>query len=147
MLTVAGVSEGQYEIVLKKEFPRIQEGVTRVFKDKDVPNPKFMVVVAAKRHHARFYPVGGKYVEENGNPPAGTVVDRAISMGRGYDFYLQAHHALQGTARPTPYVVIKDDCRMGADEIQQLTHGLCYLFSRATKGVSLCPPAYYADIA
>lgn len=26
------------------------------------------------------------------------------------------------------------------------THNLCYLFGRATKSVSICPPAYYADL-
>lgn len=26
------------------------------------------------------------------------------------------------------------------------THHLCYLFGRATKSVSICPPAYYADL-
>ena len=26
------------------------------------------------------------------------------------------------------------------------THNLCYLFGRATKAVSICPPAYYADL-
>jgi eukaryotic translation initiation factor 2C len=33
-----------------------------------------------------------------------------------------------------------------ADEVERLTHAMCYIFGRATKAVSLCPPAYYADI-
>uniref|UniRef100_L2G683 RNA interference and gene silencing protein n=1 Tax=Colletotrichum fructicola (strain Nara gc5) TaxID=1213859 RepID=L2G683_COLFN len=33
-----------------------------------------------------------------------------------------------------------------ADQLEKLTHNLCYLFGRATKAVSICPPAYYADI-
>jgi hypothetical protein len=36
---------------------------------------------------------------------------------------------------------------MGADEIQQGTHTASYLYGRATKAVSLVPPAYYADLA
>jgi eukaryotic translation initiation factor 2C len=31
--------------------------------------------------------------------------------------------------------------------VEDLTHNMCYLFGRATKAVSLCPPAYYADLA
>src|ERR1700722_13935123 len=33
-----------------------------------------------------------------------------------------------------------------ADALEDLTHNLCHLFGRATKAVSLCPPAYYADL-
>jgi len=33
-----------------------------------------------------------------------------------------------------------------ADVLEDLTHSMCYLFGRATKAVSICPPAYYADI-
>lgn len=36
--------------------------------------------------------------------------------------------------------------KLGADELQGITHNLCYLFGRATRAVSICPPAYYADI-
>ena len=36
---------------------------------------------------------------------------------------------------------------MGADELQQGTHTASYLYGRATKAVSLVPPAYYADLA
>ena len=30
--------------------------------------------------------------------------------------------------------------------MEDLTHNMCYTFGRATKAVSICPPAYYADI-
>lgn len=33
-----------------------------------------------------------------------------------------------------------------ANTLEALTHEMCYLFGRATKAVSICPPAYYADI-
>lgn len=43
-------------------------------------------------------------------------------------------------------MVIKDDIKLGADQLQSLTHSLCYTFARATRSVSICPPAYYADL-
>ena len=110
--------------------------------------PKITIVVAGKRHHTRFYVTREADTEDkrNFNTPGGTVVDRGVTMERGHDFFLQAHHALQGHAKPTHYVVIKDEMGLGADDIQNATHALCYLFGRATKAVSLCPPAFYADI-
>ena len=42
--------------------------------------------------------------------------------------------------------MIKDDNKLGADQLQSLTHSLCYTFARATRSVSICPPAYYADL-
>ena len=33
-----------------------------------------------------------------------------------------------------------------ASVLEDLTHSMCYLFGHATKAVSICPPAYYADI-
>lgn len=36
---------------------------------------------------------------------------------------------------------------MTADTIQALTNQNSYLYARATKAVSLIPPAYYADLA
>lgn len=88
----------------------------------------------------------GRPLPGNYNPPAGTVVDRGITMERGHDFYLQAHHSLKGTARPTHYVVILDQIGHSADDIQKATHALSYANGRATKAVSLCPPAFYADM-
>ena len=59
---------------------------------------------------------------------------------------------LLGTARPAHYTVLVDEIfratfkAQAADALEQLTHELCYLYGRATKAVSLCPPAYYADL-
>jgi len=33
-----------------------------------------------------------------------------------------------------------------ANQLERLTHEMCYLFGRATRVVGICPPAYYADI-
>jgi len=64
-----------------------------------------------------------------------------------FDFYLQAHAGLQGHVKPTHYTVVYDENHLGADEVQQGTHTVSYLYARATKAVSLVPAAYYADLA
>ena len=47
----------------------------------------------------------------------------------------------------THYTVIYDETRFGPDEIQQGANTISYLYGRATRSVSLIPPAYYADLA
>ena len=93
-------------------------------------------------------------MDKNGNCFNGTVVDRGVTEARSWDFFLQAHSALQGTAKPAHYFVVHDEIfvrntKSGnpADDLENLTHNMCYLFGRATKSVSICPPAYYADLA
>lgn len=49
--------------------------------------------------------------------------------------------------KPTHYTIVHDENNLDADTAHLLTHHLSYLYARATKGVSLVPPAYYADIA
>jgi len=64
-----------------------------------------------------------------------------------FDFYLQPHAGIQGSVKATHYTVIYDENAFGPDEIQKGTHDFSYLYVRATKAVSLIPPAYYADLA
>lgn len=40
------------------------------------------------------------------------------------DFFLQAHTAIMGTAKPAHYVVILDEMKLGAEELQTITHHL-----------------------
>ncbi|KAL2371462.1 hypothetical protein RJ035_001965 [Blastomyces gilchristii] len=153
-----GVSEGQYGKVLDEELPLLRSACKAIYPaDKTKKGlPKFTIIIVGKRHNTRFYPTDLKDADNNSNPNSGTVVDRGVTESRHWDFFLQAHTALQGTARPAHYYVILDEIFTGrktagrfdsiADELEDLTHNLCYLFGRATKAVSVCPPAYYADL-
>ncbi|KAI6040506.1 Piwi domain-containing protein [Pisolithus marmoratus] len=142
-----GVSEGQFDIVRSEEHPEIMKAFQKYGKPKQPYRPKLTIVVCCKRHHARFYPIKKSAAMGNANPRPGTVADRGVTAGCHSDFFLQAHGGLQGETRPTHYLVVQDENRFKADEIQGLTHALSYMFSPATTAVSLVSPAYYADIA
>jgi hypothetical protein len=94
----------------------------------------------------RFFPTDSAYADKNGNTRAGTVVDKGVTSVLDSDFYLQAHAGPLGTVKSTHYVVLYDESELGADEVQQGVHSASYLYARATKAVSLVPPAFYADI-
>ncbi|KAF2800170.1 Piwi-domain-containing protein [Melanomma pulvis-pyrius CBS 109.77] len=141
-----GVSEGQYRVVMEQEYPAFVRAFDKLY-GAAPKHPKISIIVVGKRHHTRFYNTVGQDSDgRTGNPKPGTVVDRGITGEKQFDFYLMAHQGLQGTAKPAHYVVIKDENKFAADELQNLTHNLCYTFARATRAVSICPPAYYADL-
>lgn len=150
-----GVSEGQYKKVVEQEIPLIKSACKAVYPASRTKRgiPRLTVLVVGKRHHTRFYPVRDVDADRSANPRPGTVVDRVVSDSHHWDFYLQAHAALQGTARPAHYFTVWDEifspahpAASAADELQRFTHGMCYLFGRATKSISVCPPVYYADL-
>jgi len=142
-----GVSEGQFLTVREDEMPKIRKAFSKFsMRDGKPYNPKLTILIAGKRHHTRFFPTQDGDADK-GNCKPGTVVDRGVTAIYDFDFFLQAHAGLQGTTRPTHYTVVQDDNGFKADQLQGLTHGMAYLFARATKAVSLVPPAYYADLA
>lgn len=141
-----GVSESQYRKVLESEYPAFKKAFDKLY-GAESKHPKISIVVVGKRHHTRFYPTKEEDTDgKTGNPQPGTVVDRGVTGEKLFDFFLLAHQGLQGTSKPAHYVVLKDDIKLGADQLQSLTHNLCYTFARATRSVSICPPAYYADL-
>ncbi|KAI0028216.1 Piwi domain-containing protein, partial [Vararia minispora EC-137] len=136
-----------YDMVIYKELPEIFKAFKRIDPKQPKYSPKLSVIICGKRHHARFYATTEENADKNGNTRPGTVLDKGVTSIRDYDFYLQAHAGLQGTVRPTHYIVIYDENRLSADTIQQGVHTSSYLFARAAKAVSLIPAAYYADVA
>ncbi|CAL3969368.1 unnamed protein product [Diplocarpon coronariae] len=152
-----GVSEGQYQTVLDEEVPLIRNACRQIYPATDTKKqiPRISVVICGKRHHTRFYPNAVGNADRSSNCEPGTVVDRGVTEAGNWDFFLQAHACLQGTARSAHYYVIHDEIfraqkqkpgQSAADALEELTHNMSHLFGRATKAVSLCPPAYYADL-
>ncbi|KAI2611949.1 Piwi-domain-containing protein [Hypoxylon sp. NC1633] len=145
-----GVSEGQYETVRKVELPRLQEACRAFYGEKNMPD--ITIVIVGKRHHTRFYPTKEADGDIKGNPKEGTVVDRGVTEALNWDFFLQPHFALQGVARPAHYFVVHDEIfrkrypENAANKLETFTHQLCFMYGRSTCAVSICTPAYYADL-
>lgn len=155
-----GISEGQYEKVINEELPQLRQACKEKYPPADQKKglPRFTIIIVGKRHHTRFYPTATHTADKFSNPKPGTVVDRGVTEAHNWDFFLQPHAALQGTARPAHYYVLLDEIFQQrykvipqpfqniADVLEDLTHGMSYAFGRATKAVSVCPPAKYADM-
>lgn len=152
-----GVSEGQYDIVLNQELPLLREACKEKYPATQTKAglPRLTIVVVGKRHHTRFYPAQDNDADNKSNCKPGTVVDRGVTEARNWDFFLQAHSAIQGSARPAHYFVVLDEIFRSRkaipagnlqDSLEQITQSLCYVYGRATRAVSICTPAYYADI-
>ncbi|KAI0518080.1 ribonuclease H-like domain-containing protein [Xylaria bambusicola] len=145
-----GVSEGQFQKVLEDELPYMRKACEKVYPA--TQRPKISIIVSVKRHQTRFYPTDQRHMVNSRNIKNGTVVDRGVTLAGTWDFFLTAHKGLQGTSRPAHYTVLIDEVfrnlsrDQAVNQLEKLTYEMCHLFGRATKAVSICPPAYYADI-
>ncbi|BGO92079.1 Protein argonaute [Rhodotorula toruloides] len=138
-----GISEGQLAPCVHAEVSQIKAACRKIDTNW---NPKLTYIVCAKRHHIRLWAQNERDCDRTGNLPPGVVVDSEIVHPYIFEFYLQAHAGLKGTAKPTRYICLLDENNFSSDKIQKLVNSLCYSFARATRSVSLVPVAYYADI-
>ncbi|KAK9022308.1 hypothetical protein V6N11_002584 [Hibiscus sabdariffa] len=134
-----GVSESQFNQVLNKELDQVIEACK--FLDENW-NPKFVVIVAQKNHHTKFFQQGSP---DNVQP--GTVIDNKVCHPKNNDFYLCAHAGMIGTTRPTHYHVLLDQVGFSADDLQELVHSLSYVYQRSTTAISVVAPICYAHLA
>lgn len=131
-----GIGDSMFDMVYACEIKAIEEACLSL--DASY-KPEINFIIAQKRHSVRFK-------SEQGNAVPGTVVDE-IGAPDMFDFYLVSHNAIQGTARPVRYTVIRNDSKFSNMDMYEMTYSLCHLYARATKSVSLVPPVYYADLA
>ncbi|KAI4385410.1 hypothetical protein MLD38_003438 [Melastoma candidum] len=134
-----GVSESQFNQVLNVELDQIIEACK--FLDEKW-NPKFVVIIAQKNHHTKFF-----QRDSPDNVPPGTIIDNRICHPRNNDFYLCAHAGMIGTTRPTHYHVLLDEVGFSPDDLQDLVHSLSYVYQRSTTAISVVAPVCYAHLA
>jgi eukaryotic translation initiation factor 2C len=145
-----GIGETQFEEAREKEVVAVRNAFARIASQyESSATLKLTFIVAGKRHHTRFYPTNPKACQSNanGNVTPGLFVDEVVTTPGSYNFYLQSHAAIKGTARSAHYHLLEADVNWddGSRRFAELTHALCYCFGRATKGVSYVAPAYIAD--
>ncbi|KAL1697024.1 ribonuclease H-like domain-containing protein [Schizophyllum commune] len=146
-----GLSEGQYEVFAQQEISEIEGMIypdcahEASDGDTDIPSKPSCTLLR-----------NGPKTHTNGNLHAGFVTTGGIDSPYSYDFYLQSQHAIQGTARPAHYIMLKDaildNQQLQAqhatrlDQIARLSFYLCHAYSKATSSVSIPAPVYYADV-
>ncbi|KAH9842843.1 Piwi domain-containing protein [Rhodofomes roseus] len=156
-----GVSEGEYEQVSQNEIQSIRNVLKDMIKidpsgvelksgekafGPGMPLPKITFIVVGKRHHVRFFPRNRNEADNSGNCPPGFVIDDQITNAKYPDYYLQSHSGIQGTSRPSHYIVLENELGLPPDTYQRLSFDLCHVYASATRSVSIPAPVYYADV-
>jgi hypothetical protein len=138
-----GVSEAQCTEVRQLKVEAIRDTYRNLQDGKKNPIiPNITAVVVIKRHHTRIY---AKSTNTTTSCSSGTIVESGITNPVYFDFFLQSHYPLAGTAKPTYYFVLENGMRFSARDLQDFKNWLCSTYVRATLPVSYAPPAYYAD--
>eukprot|EP00897_Mesotaenium_endlicherianum_P008276 jgi/Mesen1/7477/ME000039S06692 len=114
----AGLSEHQFVPAGLKELNDFRKVMAP---NALLKNTKITLVTVQKRHNTRLFPAHG-----HGNVDPGTVVDEGLCNPNTFDFFLCSQRGSIGTSRPAHYHVLHDENGFTADDIQKLTHSLCY---------------------
>lgn len=137
-----GVSDGEKGTVVVHEVQALKKACEKL----GIKKMAITFLCVTKRHHVRFFGSDRKDVDKNGNVLPGMCVDTGIVDPFEYDFFLNSHAGLASTSKASHYHVLYDEIGFTPDSLQSLSYKLCYLYCRATKAVSMVPPAYYAHL-
>jgi len=138
-----GVSESQFDQVLKNELPQIRKACQKLSIDANIT-----LIICQKRHHHRFNTSGDDTIidKKSKNLLPGTIIETGITHPTDYDFFLYSHRGIQGISRPCYYRVLLDENKIHPDQLHSFVYHSCYLFARCSRSVSIVPAVYYADL-
>ena len=115
----SGLPSTQYATIPRKELDLIEHVCKLMYERENQSQPKTTYIVCGNGHHTRFRPAPDGAID-NDYSKSGTVVDRAVTMERGWDFFLAAQAGNMGTAKPTHYTVNQDGIGIGVDGIERI---------------------------
>ncbi|KAI6650883.1 putative translation initiation factor 2c [Oopsacas minuta] len=137
-----GVSEGQFQHVLEHELLALRAACLEI--DPEY-KPTMTIIIVQKRHHLRMFPSNPRDAcGKAQNIPPGTTLDHTVTHQVEFNFYLNSHFALQGTAKCALYHVLWDENGFNSDSLQAITFQLCHTYARCAKSVSYPTPVYYS---
>jgi len=151
-----GVGNAQLDSFVRHEIKEYVEA----FKYLNInPVPKLTVVIVQKRLSVRFFDTCDIWNGANKcrfsfkcngdqqyhSPLPGSIVDSGVTSPLFSDFFLVPSVAPPGaTARPTRFVVVKDECGFNSDDLQNLTNQMCYLYYGWQGPIRVPSPCMYA---
>ncbi|KFM65560.1 Protein argonaute-2, partial [Stegodyphus mimosarum] len=139
-----GLCEGQFKSAREEEIGSIYDACYEVYRD-IIP---VTYIVVQKRHQTRLRPRDPRDgVGRMGNVPPGTTVDTTVTHPTHFDFFLCSHEGIQGTSKPAHYIVLHDNNKFTADDLQQFCYFMCHSYIHCTRSVSIPAPVLYADLA
>ena len=84
-----GLSEGQYDKVVKFEMTMLRQGIRRIQEDYE---PNITMLSVQRRHNVKFFCEHQQdCIGRANNVPSGTVIDHDVTSPDHYDFYMYAH--------------------------------------------------------
>lgn len=152
-----GVGNSQIESFVRKEIALYEAA----FKELGVHDTvKLTVITVQKRISTRLYAVCEKYSSQghrqcstdakcNGqnphhSPAPGTVVDKDIVHPGMRDFFMVSSGAPKSaTARPTRYIVVRDDLKCSDGLLHRVTNQLCWMYYGWSGPIRVPAPCMY----
>ncbi|RWS27993.1 eukaryotic translation initiation factor 2C-like protein [Leptotrombidium deliense] len=137
-----GVSESQFNQVMVHEVSKVVD----LFETLKI-KPKVTYVVVQKRHTTRFLTVNRDEATRSLNIPVGTVVDSVVTDASKFDFFICSQRGIMSTSIPSRYWVLFDESNFTADQIQEITFNMCFLYPCSTRSVSVPSPVELAHLS
>jgi hypothetical protein len=122
-----GVANSQFGMTLGVELARMKSAAAKFGANYQ---PKITYIILQKRHNVRLFPTTEKDMDRSGNLKSGLVIDSGITHPTVNDFYLVSQCGLKGTSKPSRYIILRDENKFTADEIQTFTYHQCFTFGR-----------------
>lgn len=132
-----GVGDNMFDLVEQHESKVIKEMLEKDYGDEA---PKLTMVIVTKR-------ISKKIIKETNtgviNPTSGTIVDTGI-VQNALEFFMIAQNVNSGTANPTRYQVLLNECGYSCDVLEAMTYFQTFGYYNWTGAVKVPAVCQYA---